>query len=301
MVVPKPSRGIALTEAVVANLIWASSFVLIKQGLEYAGPLTLAGLRYFLAFLLLVPLMAQRGSFKASYSPALWLRLFLLGLSAYTVGNGAMFWALKTLPATTGSFTMSLMPILVVGLSIVWLREIPTGLQLLGMLIGIGGSLFFFSPGGQTADPGGLLMALVALLGFTVFGVLGREVARDHQMGVLAMTALPLALGGGLLLLIALWVEGVPRMPLTAWGIVLWLAVVNTAFAYVVYNHSLQELTALEMTVLLNLSPFATALMAWWLLGETLTAIQLVSMVVVIAGVMMVQLSTPAAAKKEAP
>jgi drug/metabolite transporter (DMT)-like permease len=299
MAIPKPSRPMALIEGVLVTLIWASSFVLVKQGLAYMGPLTIAGLRYFLAFLLLLPLMVQRGSLKREYSPSMWLRLLLLGISAYTLGNGAMFWALKTLPATTGSFIMSLMPILVIGLGIVWLREFPTGAQVVGMLVGIFGSLLFFSPGGETGDMGGFFLALVALLAFTLFGTLGREVARAQSVGVLALTALPLALGGGLALLIALWVEGVPRMPPMAWAIVLWLAVVNTALAYVLYNHSLQELTALEMTVLLNLSPFVTALLAWWFLGERLSGLQLLGMAIVIAGVTLVQITAPAARKEK--
>jgi drug/metabolite transporter (DMT)-like permease len=51
---------------------------------------------------------------------------------------------------------------------------------------------------------------------------------------------------------------------------VLWLAAVNTALGYILYNHALQVLTAFEMNVMLNLSPLWTALMAWFLLSERL-------------------------------
>jgi drug/metabolite transporter (DMT)-like permease len=67
------------------------------------------------------------------------------------------------------------------------------------------------------------------------------------------------------------------------------LALINTAFAYFIYNRSLQLLTALEMNVLLNLIPFATALLAWILLGETLSFIQILGMIVVVTGVIFVQ------------
>jgi drug/metabolite transporter (DMT)-like permease len=71
--------------------------------------------------------------------------------------------------------------------------------------------------------------------------------------------------------------------------LVLWLAAVNTALGYVLYNHALQSLTAFEMNVLLNLSPIWTALMGWLLLDEILTTLQVAGMVVVILGVMLVQ------------
>ncbi|RLJ01264.1 MAG: hypothetical protein DRP11_04705, partial [Candidatus Aenigmatarchaeota archaeon] len=121
------------------------------------------------------------------------------------------------------------------------------------------------------------------------FGIMGREVARERLAGTLSLTAFPLGFGGGLLLLIALLLEGIPNFSPMGWAIVLWLAVVNTAIAYLLYNHSLQVLTALEMNVLLNLSPLGTALLAWLLLDEQLTPIQVVGMVTVILGVAVVQ------------
>ena len=67
------------------------------------------------------------------------------------------------------------------------------------------------------------------------------------------------------------------------------LAVVNTALAYLLYNHSLQTLTALEVNIMMNLTPLATAGLAWLLLRERLEEVQIVGMVVVIAGVGLVQ------------
>jgi hypothetical protein len=59
IVAERPSRLVALAEALVVNIIWATTFILIKIGLGNLGPLTLGGLRYFGGFLLLLPLMAH--------------------------------------------------------------------------------------------------------------------------------------------------------------------------------------------------------------------------------------------------
>ncbi|MBI5955639.1 MAG: EamA family transporter, partial [Chloroflexi bacterium] len=135
----------------------------------------------------------------------------------------------------------------------------------------------------------GIAIVSAGLLGFALFGILGREVARDQQIGTLSLTAMPLAFGGGFLLLVALPLEGLPNFAAIAWAIVLWLAIINTAFAYVLYNHSLQVLTALEMNIMLNLTPLGTAVLAWLFLGETLTIVQIVGVVTVISGVIFVQ------------
>jgi len=285
----KPSRFLALVESVLATLIWASSFVLVKLGLEHSGPFTVAGLRYFLGALFLLPFVIRNGNSINSLPPRLWFRLFLIGLSAYTIGNGALFWGLTYLSATTAAFLLSLSPILILAMGVLWLKEIPTRLQVAGLIVTLAGSVLFFESGLNQGELLGIGMVMIALIGFTSFGILGREVARDQQTDTLTLTTIPLALGGGLLLVVAFPLEGLPGFSMVVWGIVLWLALINTALAYILYNHSLQVLTALEMNVLLNLSPLVTAGLAWFILGERLGVAQAVAMVIVIVGVILVQ------------
>ena len=99
----------------------------------------------------------------------------------------------------------------------------------------------------------------------------------------------PLAVGGGSLLIVGWAVEGWPTATLEGAAIVGWLALVNTAIAYLIYNHALQRLTALQMNLILNLSPFVTAGLAFLLLGERLTLLQGIGLVVAIVGVAVAQ------------
>ncbi|OGK84827.1 MAG: hypothetical protein A2X52_06815 [Candidatus Rokubacteria bacterium GWC2_70_16] len=82
--------------------------MIIKVGLAHMPPLTLAGLRYFAAFLLLLPAMALNGGLARNPAPGHWWQLFLMGLCAYPLSNGALFWGLQYVPATTGAFLFSL-------------------------------------------------------------------------------------------------------------------------------------------------------------------------------------------------
>jgi drug/metabolite transporter (DMT)-like permease len=284
------SRPVALIEGLFVAVLWASSAVLVKMGLhEDIGPLTLAGLRYFLAALLLLPFALRNGIALRTLSPSLWLRLMAIGLSAYTVGNGAFFWGLQYLPATTISFLLNLTPLLVLGASLVWLKEIPTGLQLLGVLVALAGGALFFSPEASESELVGLGVVGIGLIAFALFGILGRAIARIQETDTLTLTIVPLAVGGGVLLILALPLEGIPHVSPMGQGIVLWLALVNTALAYVLYNRALRVLTALEINMLLNLSPLGTAAFAWVLLGERLSVVQIVGMLIVILGVTLVQ------------
>jgi len=282
-------RLIALGESLLVTLIWSSTFVIVKIGLETLGPLTIAGLRYFLGAVVLLPFLIKRQSLKTPISKELWLHLILIGVSAYTIGNGALFWGLKYVPATTGSFLMSLIPLLVLAGGALLLREIPTGWQIFGVFLSLFGSVLFFSSGMGPGEPKGIVIVGIGLIGFLAFSLLGRGIAREGKLDTLTLTALPLAIGGILSMLLALIVEGIPQFSPKSIIIVLWLAVVNTTLGYLLYNHSLRELTALEINMILNLSPLFTAILSWILLGETLSTIQIIGMVVVIVGVIFVQ------------
>jgi drug/metabolite transporter (DMT)-like permease len=284
----RTARYVAMAEGVAVTLILGSTLPVAKMALDYLGPLTITSLRYSLAFLLLFPFMARRGLVR-HWPFRLWIRLFCLGFGFYVIGNGALFWGLKYIPATTGSLMLSLVPLLVLAAGILWLKEVPTRWQLAGVVVGLAGSGLFFSPGFKAGEPLGLAIVAIGLAGSVTLSVLGREIARGRQVDTLSLTAIPLALGGGILLPIAFSTEGPPGFSATGWGMVLLLAVVNTACVYTLYNHALKVLAAFEMSVMVNLTPLVTAFWARLLLGERLSIIQTVGMFTVIVGVVLVQ------------
>lgn len=285
----KSTRLLALTEGFLTTIIWASSFVFIKMGLVYFKPITLAGMRYFIAFMLLIPIMAYRGELKFDLARDQWIHLFIMGLCAYTIGNGALFWGLKYLPAITGSFLFSLLPLPVLFLGIIWLREMPKGWQVVGFLVALGGSALFFSPDLKAREPLAVVVVSLGVLAFSFYGVLSRKLAKDKSVSIIQLAAIPLGFGGGFLLVLGLITEGMFSLSLPGLAIILWLAVINTVFAYLLFYHSLRVLTALELHVLLNLSPLGTAVLAGLILGERLTSTQIVGMITVIVGVSLVQ------------
>jgi len=270
-------------------MIWSSSFVFIKMGLVYLKPMTLAGMRYFTAFILLVPILSYRGELRCKLTRGQWIDLFFMGLCAYTLANGALFWGLKYIPAITGSFLFSLLPLPVLFLGILWLREMPKGWQIVGILVAMGGSALFFSPGLAAGEPFAVGVVSLGVLAFAFYGILSRRSAKDGRVSMIQLTAIPLGFGGGLLLLLGVVIEGVSSPSLPGLALVLWLAVINTIFAYLFYYRSLRVLTAFELHIILNLSPLGTALLAALLLGERLTLTQIIGMFTVIIGVMLVQ------------
>ena len=284
----KPSYPLAIAEAVLVNMIWATSFIIVKLVLDEISPLTISGLRYFIGALILLPFMLREKG--AGISRKMWGMLLILGVSQYAIGNGAIFWSLEYLPATTVSFLMGSITIATLIGGIFWLNEIPTSMQIIGIVVTLLGGTLFFAEGMEAGEKTGLAIFFVGMLGITYFTLAGRKVAREGMVSTLRLTGVPLLLGGIVTLLIAIPIEGIPSASPATWSLVLVLAAVNTALGYFLYNHALQVLTAIQMNIILSLTPVWTAIFGFFLLDERLGWIQMVAIAVVISGVILVQI-----------
>jgi len=282
-------RALPILEVLLASVIWGSSFVGVKMALAHAEPLTIAALRYSIAAVLLIPFINWRQLLRSGIAPGLWRRFIAIGLSQYTIGNAALFLALRLIPATSGSLALSLCPIPVWAFGVLVLRERPSALQAIGTTAAIGGSLIFFQAGLVPIPHEAIVLLAVAILSFAVLPVLGRKLQRERVLGTVAITGIPLAIGGAALIVMALIVEGVPHLPAATWFVILGLAVVNTVGGYLLFNHALQQVRAGEANVLLSLTPLSTAMIAWMAFGERLTTLQMYAMAIVIIGTALAQ------------
>ena len=284
----KPSYPLAIAEAVLVNIIWATSFIIVKLVLDEISPLTISGLRYFIGALILLPFMLREKG--EAISRKMWGMLLVLGIAQYAIGNGAIFWSLEYLPATTVSFLMGSITIATLVGGIFWLQEIPSSMQIVGIVVTLVGGMLFFAEEMEAGEKLGLAIFFIGMLGITYFTLAGRKVARTGTVSTLKLTGVPLLLGGIVTLLIAIPIEGIPSVSPATWGLVLILAAVNTALGYFLYNHALQVLTAIQMNIILSLTPVWTAVFGFFLLDERLGWMQMVAVVVVVSGVMLVQI-----------
>ncbi len=193
-----PSRLSAILQAVLVTFLWSTSWVLIKFGLRNDLPaLSFAGLRYGLVFLCLIPVMIssprERAILKSLSRADLW-RLGLLGLLLIALAQGAQFISLAYLPAVMVNLLPNLSPIVVGLMSVLWWHERPTGLQWLGVLPGLGGTLVYFLPlnipGAQWP---GILAALVGVFSNSAATLMGRQANLQSHLSPLTVTFVSMA------------------------------------------------------------------------------------------------------------
>ena len=282
----------AVLQALLVTFLWSTSWVLIKIGLRDIPALPFAGLRYALAFLVLLPFAARGGLIGSLGRLTLggWLRLVALGLLFYAATQGAQFLSLVYLPAATVSLLLSFTTALVALLGILFLGERLSTLQWAGMGLYLVGVLVYFWPlTVPRAEVIGLLVALAGVIANALSSILGRYVNRSGDLEPLAVTIVSMGIGAGVLLAGGTAAQGLPRLTGMHWGIIVWLAVVNSAFAFTLWNRTLRTLSAVESSIINNTMLFQIAILAWLFLGEGLSMRQIVGMALAAVGTLAVQ------------
>lgn len=294
---PPPARRsqhrTAVLQALLVAFLWATSWVLIKIGLLEAPPLPFAGLRYTMAFVLLLPWIARRRYryLLAHLSRRSWLELAALGLLMYSLTQGAQFFALSQLPAVTVNLLLSFSTIAVALLGIVLLGERPKPLQWGGVILALAGALLYFRPlvvpAGQAA---GYAAAALGVMSNAGASILGRQINRRETLPPLLVTVVSMGIGSIVLLATGLVAQPLPPLSLRAWAIIGWLALINTAFAFTLWNHTLRTLSAVESSIINGTLLIQIPILAVVFLGETLTFNQVLGLLVAAIGSLLVQL-----------
>ncbi|HLZ59027.1 MAG TPA: DMT family transporter [Ktedonosporobacter sp.] len=261
----------AVLQALLVTFLWSTSWVLIKIGLHHIPSLIFAGLRYALAVLCLLPLVVQPMHLRAvrKLSKSKWQQLILLGVLLYAITQGGQFLSLSALPAISVSLLLNCTPLLVALLGGIILAERPTWLQWAGIGCYLLGIMAYFWPISFSAGQApGFIAVAVTVLGNAGSALLGRSINKAHDLHPLVITVVSMGIGALLLLVVGVYFQGLPHLSLLDVALILWLAGVNTAFAFTLWNHTLRTLSATESSVLNNSMLIFIAVLAWVFLGE---------------------------------
>jgi drug/metabolite transporter (DMT)-like permease len=288
-------RLAAILQALFVAFLWSTSWVLIKIGLADIPPLTFAGLRYAIAAGVLMPFFLRGGGISSARTLKKheWLLLAVLGVLFYPLAQGAQYISLDHLPAVTTNLLLGLSPVVIALLAAVLIREAPSWIQWLGVIVALLGSFVYFYPPQFPADAMiGVVAALVGIGANSLSTIISRKLNRQQNLSALTVTAISMGIGGPLLLVAGIVTQGLPAINITGWLIILWLALVNTAFAFTLYNHTLRILTAAESSVMTNTMMIQVPILAVIFLGESLSVQQVIGLVIVATGTFIVQVKS---------
>ena len=211
-------------------------------------------------------------------------------MTLYALVPAAMFLALSLMPVVTVNLVFQAgIPILVALLSGFLLAEPTSRLQWAGVALTVFGIYLFFPARPEGAEVTGIALAAVTAGGVAASNLLTRSLMRDRTVSAPQVSMISMGIGSSLLLVISLVSETWPNFSWTSVLILAWLALVNTALAFTLWNRVLRTLTALEGGVIANAQIVEVAIMAWIVLGERMELPMILAALLILAGVTLVQ------------
>jgi len=274
----------ALTTA-LGPVIWGSTYIVTTELLPPDRPFTAALLRTLPAGLLLV-LWCRRWPAWGDWVG--WRRLMVLAALNIGVFQALLFVAAYRLPGGVAAVVGAVGPLVVMGLTWALDHRRPPGLALVAGALGVlGMAALLLSPGARW-DMVGVAAALVGTLCMAAGTFWSRRWRSD--LPVLAFTGWQL-LAGGVMLAPVAWAVDPPLPALTSTHIAgyLYLSLAGALVAYALWFRGIARLPSVAVSSLGLLSPVTAVLLGWALLGQAMTGVSLVGMLVVLASILAVQ------------
>ncbi len=297
--------SLAYLALVATTIAWASSLILAKIVFtEDVGPIVFVALRYTIAcpFLLIATLQQKRRKPVDSVRKH-WKILAIAGLSGPFISQIMQYIGLEMTAASDALLLINLTPIFAVILAAVILKETITVDKAAGLVLATIGAMLIVM--NTTPDYVafnlsrvlGDIIVIVSTLFFAINGIAGKIAVKS--VDAVSTTFYSTLIAVPFIWISALILEDVTvlfRMSVMAWVIVLWVAIVNTVFAFILYYESMKYIEASRVQITLNLIGVWGVLMSVIVLQETVTPFQIIGGFLTMVGVVIAQMMS--AAKK---
>jgi len=297
---PPPQRVIAtitprdVVILVLVMIAWGGAFTAGRVALrDQLSPYAVAAMRYMLASVFLLAVLASREGLRQSLSRLDrrgWLFLALLSLFSVVGYNVLLLAGLRQTTAINGSLIAGLAPLATASLAAALLRERLRRMQVVGMLISLTGVGVLVTRGSLSVllsleISRGDLLILLAMVSFGLQSVCARKVSA--YMSAPAMVTHSCLLGT--VMLLPFVTEELGSTDFTALststvGAIVYLGIAATVLAYLGWFHVIARLGAARPAPFVNLVPiFGAAIGVLW--GEQFRPAHAVAAALVVGGV----------------
>jgi len=288
-----PKSKIALAFAAV-YVVWGSTYLAIRFGVETIPPFMMAGMRFAGAGLLLYGWARVRGAPAPARHE--WRSAAVIGLLLLFVANGGVTWAEQRVPSGIAALLAATVPLWIVVLD--WAvhgAARPRPGVVVGLAVGLAGVLILIGPdqllGSRRLDITGIAVLLLAAVSWAAGSLYARG-ARLPSSPLLA-TSMEMLSGAAALFLLAGLTGEFQRFDPGAvagrsWLSVAYLSLFGSIIGFSAYVWLLRVAHASRVATYAYVNPVIAILLGWSLAGEAFTVQMLVAAAVIVVAVVMI-------------
>lgn len=291
--------------ALVAYFLWGFSFMFSSIAMKSATPFVMLAHRFTLAVLLMLLLVALKMESLCFRGKKLGLLLLMGVFEPVLYFLGESYGILFTTTAFSGVMIATI-PLFVLPASALFLKEIPSGRQILWSLVSIAGVIVVALQGSRSGSVTvmGVLCLLLAVLSSVVFTIVTRKLAEEFSAFERSFASF--VMGAAAFWLLALWEHRADPVQLVAplgrgdyWLSMAFLACVASVICYVLLNQALGDAPANQVAIGTNLVTVVSIFAGIVFLKERFSWISVLASLVILIGIYGVQRSAPE--RKEPP
>ena len=285
-------QAIGILCALTANLIFGFSFIFSKLALSVSHPLIILSIRFGFAFIFL-NLLWLFGAFKLEFKTKKMLHLLLMGLAQPLLYFIFELYGLSLVSSALSGIIIALVPVFVMLLSAVFLKEKPNILQTFFTVISILGIsiISITSNNGDKNHFLGIILLVCAVICAAVFNILSRS--QSNCFTPFERTYVMFLIGFiGFNMISVLTFKG--EYPVLIFEAItnakfliaiFYLAIISSVFAFLLYNLSTSYITAIQSSSFSNIITVVTVLAGVFILEETLCLLEYILCGIIIIGV----------------
>lgn len=271
-------------------LIWGSTYLAIRFGLETLPPFLMSGIRYFVAGLFICAFARLRGAKGATY--AQWVRASLIGFLLFVVGTGGIVVAEKSLPSGLVSLMVATVPIYVILME--WLRpggRNPGALTLLGVIVGIAGMIILIGPTSFAGSFAGISCVLLASFSWAIGSLYAR--GADLPSSKLLAAGMETVSAGVIMLVLSAFMGelrdlSLELVSLKSLAAVTYLIVFGSILGFSAYVYMLKKASPTHVSTYAYVNPLVAVFLGWALGGETVSGRTIVASMVILFAVYLI-------------
>lgn len=270
-------------------LIWGSTWLAIRIGLEGAPPFLSASLRFVVAAVVLLVLAAVFRS-KWPQNRTEWALVGFVGFVLFTADYGLIYWGENNgVPSGLSAILFATFPLQTALVANAFLKsERLTVQKLLGIGVGFGGVVLIFRSQLGTAGPETVFPMLSIVLAATCAAFATVAVKRwGHDTEPITFNAASMAVGAAALAgvsLIAREPWAVPTWP-QGLGAILYLAIAGSVVTFVAWQWLLKEMQATFLSYIALVIPIVAVVLGASLGNETFDVVDLAGAGIVLLGI----------------
>jgi drug/metabolite transporter (DMT)-like permease len=288
-------RGRALVAYLLVCVVWGSTYLAIRIGVQELPPLLFAGVRFLIAGALLAGLVLLSGG-RLPARPRDWGVLAVVGLFLLLGGNAVVVWAEQFVESGPASVFVAAVPLWAAFFD----AMIPGGSTVFTWRVALGLALGFFgsallagvSPTDLlSADLKGPIALTLASASWALGSVYSKR--RPTESSPYAASALQMLAGGAAITLLGLIGGEAGQWHTTTRGLsaLAYLVVFGSIVGFTAYAYALRHASATVVGTYAYVNPVVAVLLGWLVLGEAITGRTIAAMVLILGAVLMIQLA----------